>query len=937
MHHSAKPPSRSQSPLYYPPGTNTPPAGPAAALDYPSNFYFVDAEWDGPSWVSLAIAGPPGVAVYFSGRKASPAAKERLAAKARRKGCRLTFVDNPLQTDWLQDYLDRAGVGRGEDVRLAFFFSPKDVQYAVGWEAFDTAIHKKEVRQRNNLSGNFPAGGRTMYLKDLYGWAGKKGLAGFLSAMGVATPAKGLMDEFKSNILCGVEAHPEAFLDYAVGDVTCLREAHARFVDHVRRLQRECLGMQEGDLWTAHDIPMTVGSLVAKTFEKWLHHHDRAVPAEALKFCVRKLGTLDQDYKRAASFRMTYWACLDQYRDLGSIEGNLREGGGRPAGLLKDFLGEPAFRHTAVGGAHVKVWADYPQSQSAIFNALVQGGRCNNERPDGYKIDNALDADLSGCYAEALRGQVFPLGLPSVTNYTANEKNRPTLGQWFSRHEADLVDGCWQCVVNGRLSFGQDLVPSKLSTSASIRKALYRPDRNEDVRKLQAEFPLLRRQVKNGVITSDVLSALRKVATDKEWCELQGELKVVTAAFYKKSDRADTLSDWCAAVLADCGAYASCGDDLGNVRDGRTRAWYGVPLEGFIGKLADERQHLKKLSGADAHADAMQATLKLFINTLYGDFASHYFGIGNVVLANNITAKARVGVWMLAKALGLRQCITDGGPYTPAAVPTFTGKRPGLDTLSRMWEWRLTRKGRTYLALGGLDWGEVFDSARLSREQLDRLAAEQVRQFWAPYGLQLPFNIEHKAHKPLLSDAGDCYIRRAAYWSKGDWAFLLRNGGRVYGVRGKDKRFKNKDGRITHPLLRLLDSILDGSDDFPADLRWERGGILSVKEYLRVMSSEEGFLDWACLRPGDNKPLHSFSARFNNVWMPLADVDDFLRRVKRRPVHHGKPTTFFERYAPNGVAHVHRHMLRNMLRLNYGLRSKIPTHSGGDMAHPGPP
>ena len=51
------------------------------------------------------------------------------------------------------------------------------------------------------------------------------------------------------------------------------------------------------------------------------------------------------------------------------------------------------------------------------------------------------------------------------------------------------------------------------------------------------------------------------------------------------------------------------------------------------------------------------------INTLYGVFASKFFKIGNTVLADNITAKARTYVWVLSKCLNCNQTITDGSTY----------------------------------------------------------------------------------------------------------------------------------------------------------------------------------------------------------------------------------------------------------------------------------
>jgi hypothetical protein len=78
------------------------------------------------------------------------------------------------------------------------------------------------------------------------------------------------------------------------------------------------------------------------------------------------------------------------------------------------------------------------------------------------------------------------------------------------------------------------------------------------------------------------------------------------------------------------------------------------------------------LFGANCHPGGRTPIYKLFVNTIYGALSSRFFSIGNVVLANNITARGRVGVWMLSKALRLRQSITDGGIYEPWTRQTWT-------------------------------------------------------------------------------------------------------------------------------------------------------------------------------------------------------------------------------------------------------------------------
>jgi hypothetical protein len=196
----------------------------------------------------------------------------------------------------------------------------------------------------------------------------------------------------------------------------------------------------------------------------------------------------------------------------------------------------------------------------------------------------------------------YPVGLPTVTSYTPNQQ-RMTFGQWLDKHEGRLEPGLWTATVSGSLPFEQDLVHSKLVKPGDIRKAARQGD---DGRDIQSDFVLLRREVKNGVITADVLGALRRVATNAEWAAIR-RLQLVTAAAYLKDDRVDDVGDWCDLVIRDRGEFSCFG---GNVRDWRTRAWLRVPLEDFVGRLADRRKHYKALAKAgDPQAKGMDALL----------------------------------------------------------------------------------------------------------------------------------------------------------------------------------------------------------------------------------------------------------------------------------------------------------------------------------------
>ena len=55
-----------------------------------------------------------------------------------------------------------------------------------------------------------------------------------------------------------------------------------------------------------------------------------------------------------------------------------------------------------------------------------------------------------------------------------------------------------------------------------------------------------------------------------------------------------------------------------------------------------------------------------------------------------------------------------------------------------------------------------------------------------------------------------------------------------------------------HPTFALLDAILAGSDIFPDDLTYRRGGILKIGLYRIAQASATGYAQHKGLRPGDD-------------------------------------------------------------------------------------
>lgn len=268
-----------------------------------------------------------------------------------------------------------------------------------------------------------------------------------------------------------------------------------------------------------------------------------------------------------------------------------------------------------------------------------------------------------------------------------------------------------------------------------------------------------------------------------------------------------------------------------------------------------------------------------------------------------------MGVWMLAKALMLRQTITDGGAYVPDQVCHYdpTVRKPGLATFSRTWEWHAPNRRRWVRSLPNApswdrpmatDDGDWDHDARQCRAEWDAAALDHVRSFWKPYGVTFPFNLLHK-----------CLVERGAYWSKADYAFIRQGESEpTYKLRGKARR---KDC-VPHPFYEMFQNILDGIDELPADLEYDKSSLLKIGKY-NIIQASHGYKKLKHIRPGDECVFHH-AARFNNVWMPLTDEKDYQARKNRKQRHRGQAVEWFERYRHDGIHATHRHMVENDLR-----------------------
>lgn len=172
---------------------------------------------------------------------------------------------------------------------------------------------------------------------------------------------------------------------------------------------------------------------------------------------------------------------------------------------------------------------------------------------------------------------------------------------------------------------------------------------------------------------------------------------------------------------------------------------------------------------------AKESILKLIVNATYGVLASQLFKTGNSILANNITARARLWVWLISRPLNGYQCITDGFAYSPQNVLAFRDladektsessdilRKPGLETLSSLIMLEMHKSIKT-VPMGDIDWGALYAKKEPSYKDfsnVDTLAQEHIKKFWEHYNLHNPYELEHKMEHTALRLY---YLKRAHY------------------------------------------------------------------------------------------------------------------------------------------------------------------------------
>lgn len=698
-------------------------------------------------------------------------------------------------------------------------------------------------------------------VRDVFGMANNgDSLAKFLVSVGMTDKYKNLAEGHdKGKMGDWMRGEPTSFLVYSSYD-TDLDTAVEKRTEILNRLIQDAIGVNPAfvPMWErlGRKIPGTSGALVSDVFNFWLHSEYASVLTELLEhtnFINRKdfLKFSKEVLFPLRGETATTNKHVDGVWKKETVKSKLNKE--EPLDCVPD-TGYHPISSASICGIVVN-----NLGTSGVLNAIVYGGRCVNECAYRDIIKNVFDIDLSSCYGSALVEFIYPIGFPRYLRYGAASKgdngsdNRQTLGQVLKKYESELLDNLFQIIVTGELNFEQDLIFSKEGiTEESIIRDITRIRKGDEViegddghnsdvvqnlerEHIRGTMVLHRKELVNSVITSDILRVAKKVCSPNEWESLMS-VQVQTMAYYPKSEMCDTPEQ-----LIEM--------NKGVKEPSECRGWFPVYLKDFVGNFISTRKGYKALSKPGDYYDLLQSSVKLLVNTVYGCLASPYFQMGNAIIANNITARARVGVWMMAKALGTVQSITDGGCYSNDEVRFIGGSYGRLPAMHTMSDYRRLNAHRS-IKIGKLvddfeltkqrlsardENGDKTTITKTMEKELDDKAFEHINEFWSHYGLVLPFKIEHKYENTSAFATWD---------GSADYMLFPQRLIRIRGVRDKE-----------HVKVKKLVAAYNNDWTF---IRDEDGNIIQgysivkhtigIKEYQQ---SPEKF-DRLGLRPGDS-------------------------------------------------------------------------------------
>jgi hypothetical protein len=506
-----------------------------------------------------------------------------------------------------------------EDLKEAFRTKKITQERRLKTNGYTQQWHNNRLININDLSYRL-----VFDLVDLGAMQGNISFNNVLENLNMNTSDKNLLDDLKDNMLLAMLDKPEDFKKYALGDLK-VYEAFNQTNNLFKKLYQEA---EISNYFT--EIKLTTGATINDYQQNiLLNYLNLKIPNK------ENIKSLHYLTKPASAGNLRKYINANEKIKSGSC-------------LKRHYLSK------------------------------TMGGRCYNNRIKTNTTSNNFslaDIDISGAYPTTGFFLPFYFGSPVIQNFI---KHKVSLREWLKYYEKKyLSPRCFKLAVETIKPFTieQDLIPSwtELRYTTELIK-----NNQEVLNSLDLEntpTAIYTRELINATLTWDELDIIRTEWNSKQRDEFLDNTYMIGALFYPKNFECKTKEELKSKSdnhqrFIDSIPYSVIDNEDGEY----SHYWHSTNFgELILNDLIQKRAENKKSNPSLAYL------FKLASNTVYGVNVSRHFVNSNILLAANITAMCRSGMWLTEKALNIYQTITDGGICELNEVIHLIGKK--IDTL----------------------------------------------------------------------------------------------------------------------------------------------------------------------------------------------------------------------------------------------------------------
>jgi hypothetical protein len=451
-------------------------------------------------------------------------------------------------------------------------------------------------------------------LVDLGAMQGAISFNNVLENLGMDTSDKNLLDDLKDNMLLAMIERPADFKKYALGDLI-VYEAFKKHNDYFKQIY------SNGNLENYFtEVKLTTGASVNDLQQSYLLKN-----LNLEKPTTENIKLL-KDYTFFTSAKSISRAVNAKNR---TANGEI---------LRKEFLSK------------------------------TNGGRCyNNRMAINTKSNNftLADIDITGAYSSIASVLDFYYGCPVVISFI---EHKVSLREFLKYYEKKyLIKRGFKLSVETKkdklFEIEQDLIQSWVKVKYELVEITKNQNVITGVDLENTPTAILTRELKNASLTWDELNLIRTEWTKKQRDEFLDNTYMKSALFYPKNFQCQSIEEFKFKIENKKLNYERFNDampysHINNEEDQYKNYWFSTNFgELGLDEIIQKRAENKKTNPSLAYF------YKLIGNTLYGVNVSRHFDTSNILLAANITAMCRCGMWLTEKALNIYQTITDGGIF----------------------------------------------------------------------------------------------------------------------------------------------------------------------------------------------------------------------------------------------------------------------------------